>query len=413
MSDSHAMPFDHDRRDAAGGDRRLLHRGDDGRRGDDVAPTHNPLPRAAVAAAPAADRPARYLAVLGLAFVLLWGAIIVANLRLNPLVYDSAAQAHVAEAFVAGQSYGVFDLNIDMRGLRREHIKRLPVAPEIAVIGASHWQEGVSSLFPGRDVYNAHVHRDYYEDILAVVEMFVASDRLPKTLIISIRELTFTPPAERTDFLWLAGLADYRAMARRLGIAPHAWFETFRISPWLDLTSLPAAWDGARRWLLADERPGPTHRTTARGLDILHPAGFITWSDEHEALFTPARAIDEAQKEFDFSKGRRITIDADAVDAIDRLLGFLVDRGVRVILVHPPFNPVYHDQLIETPYGDDMERLVAVSADLAERHGLAVVGSFDATEIGCDRTMFIDSQHGRPACLGKLVARMPLGRSQD
>jgi hypothetical protein len=413
MSDSHALPLDHERRIIVGGDRRLLHRGDDGRRGDDAAPTHNSLPPASVAAGRTLDRPGMYLVVLGVAFVVLWGAIIAANQRLNPLVYDPTAQAEVAEALVAGQSYGVFDLNIDMRGLRREHIKRLPAAPEIAVIGASHWQEGVSSLFPDHDFYNAHVHRDYYEDILAVVEMFVASDRLPETLIISIRELTFSPPAERTDFLWLAGLEDYRAMARRLGIEPHGWLDTFSITPWLDLTSLPAAWDGARRRLLADERPGPTTRVTAQSLDILHPAGFITWSEDHEALFTQARAVDEAQKEFDFSKGRRITIDAAAVDAIDRLLGFLVERGVHVILVHPPFNPVYHDQLVQTPYGDDMQRVVDVTAGLAARHGLSVIGSFDATAIGCDRDMFIDSQHGRPECLGKLISRMPLRKSQD
>ena len=39
------------------------------------------------------------------------------------------------------------------------------------MLGASHWQEAHADLLPGRRFYNAHVHRDYYEDLLAVAEM--------------------------------------------------------------------------------------------------------------------------------------------------------------------------------------------------------------------------------------------------
>ena len=335
------------------------------------------------------------------------GAVLCTNYLLNPLIYSGSAQAEVAEEFSAGNNYGVFDLNIDMRGLRREHIARLSKTPEVVVIGASHWQEGLTSLLPDREFYNAHVHRDYYEDILAVSEMLIANDRLPETLIISIRDLTFTPPSTRWNYLWLPALPEYRAMARRLGVEPHSWAETFFIEPWLDLTSIPAAWDRAVQLFLANERPGPTRQETSKNLDILSPGGYIRWSAKHEELFTEGRAVEEALKEFEFFKARRIEIDPAAVDAVDRLLTLLGERGVRVILVHPPFNPVFYDNLIDTPYGDDMKRVIDVTAQLAADHGIPAIGSFDPRVAGCDLSMFIDSQHSRPACLGNLLSMIP------
>jgi hypothetical protein len=95
----------------------------------------------------------------------------------------------------------VFDLNLDSRELRRQQIARLETRPEVVVLGASHWQEAHADLLPGRRFYNAHVHRDYYEDLLAVTEMLIRHDRLPKTLLVSIRDLTFLPVERRTDTL--------------------------------------------------------------------------------------------------------------------------------------------------------------------------------------------------------------------
>ena len=71
------------------------------------------------------------------------------------------------------------------------------------VLGASHWQEAHADLLPGHRFYNAHVHRDYHEDLLAVVEMLLRHDRLPDTLIMSIRDMTFLPEEHRSDTLWL------------------------------------------------------------------------------------------------------------------------------------------------------------------------------------------------------------------
>ena len=128
----------------------------------------------------AAGEPLPYLLLTALLAALLMAALAAANWHLAPLSYSAAAQARAADALAAGTPYAVFDLNLETRGLRRAQIARLPHRPEVVVLGASHWQEAHADLLPGRSFYNAHVHRDYHEDLLAVVEMLLRHDRLPK-----------------------------------------------------------------------------------------------------------------------------------------------------------------------------------------------------------------------------------------
>jgi hypothetical protein len=353
-----------------------------------------------------AGRPLPYLVLTTALAALLLGGIAAANFHLAPLSYSASAQAEVAETLVAGDNYAVFDLNLDTRGLRRQHIARLPAAPEVAVLGASHWQEAHADLLPGRRFYNAHVHRDYYEDLLALVEMMIRHDRLPETLIMSIRDMTFLPEPDRTDALWLTALPDADAMAARLGIAP-PWLETRPLRRWLGLLSLSTAWNNALRWLLADRRPGPVDARALPTMDVLQADGSIRWSKAHRERFTAERTRREVQAAVADRRDRPLAIDPAAVDAVDRLLGLLTARGVRVVLIHPPFNPDFYRQIQGTPYGAGLLRVEAVAARLAAAHGARVAGSFDPAVAGCAPSMFIDAEHSSPTCLRRLIDLVP------
>ena len=85
--------------------------------------------------------------------------------------YDGMVPA--ADAHAANKNYAVFDLNLNIRALREEQIKRMTTTPDVVLLGASHWQEAHSDLVQGQVMFNAHVHRDYWEDPLGVTELFV------------------------------------------------------------------------------------------------------------------------------------------------------------------------------------------------------------------------------------------------
>jgi hypothetical protein len=387
-------------------DRRILHRGDSGRRLGDHPLMQNALPPADDTAA-GPEPAAAYLAIVAGTLMVLWLAVIVANFALNPLIYGASGHANVARLFETGHDYAVFDVNFDIRALRRAHVAQLTRSPDLVVIGASHWQEAHAELVPHHAFYNAHVHRDYFEDILAGVELFLANNRLPRTFIISIRDLTFLPVRDRTDERWLSYVPEYRQMARRLGLEAHPWWETLHWRKWTDLLSVQAAWDAVWQRLLAREKPGPTRAVMLESLDIVRRTGSVLWSRRHLALFSHERALQEAIQDMTFWRTHPIAIDHGAVEALDRLLGLLGNEGVRVVLAHPPFHPAYYAGMRGTAYGNGLDRITAITADLAEKHGLDVVGSFDPAAVGCDATMFIDSNHSNPDCLKRILGQIP------
>jgi hypothetical protein len=368
-----------------------------------VCPEHG----ASGASGSAELRPVRYLIATVTLAALLMGALAAANYRLAPLSYSAAALARVAEMLAGGSNYAVFDLNLDMRELRRQHIARLDATPEVVVLGASHWQEAHAELLPGRRFYNAHVHRDYYEDLLAVVEMLLRHDRLPPTLIISIRDMTFQPVDRRSDSLWLTALPDYDAMATRLGIARHPWFATRPARRWSGLLSLSAALENAFRRLMTESVPGPTHTESLPTLDVLLADGSIRWSHEHRERFTTERARREVQQALAERRNRAPELDPAAVTALDRLLGLLTKHRVRVILIHPPFNPAFYRQVKDSAYGAGLRQVEGVTAHLAATHGATVVGSFDPAVAGCLESMYIDAEHSSPACLQRVLDQIP------
>lgn len=358
-------------------------------------------PRAAAVAASSARL---YLILAFLLAVSGLGLIALANRTYAPEMYEQARLGHIADAFSNGQNYAVFDLNINIRQLREEQISRLSLTPNIVILGASQWQEASTDLLPNRHALNAHVHRDYYEDVLGMVELLARHDRLPRDLVITIRDRFFTPVAQRTDNLWLPGVPYYRAMAKRLSLEAHPYWETQPLQRPRELISLSMLFSNATRWHNAAQRPHPTTLNRLQDLDLLLPDGSIRWSDEHRALFTQDRSRKLAIAHADASRNRPPVIDPKGVEAMDTLLAYLGVRGVKVHLAHPPFNPIYFDQLQDSPYIEGLRQVEAITRELAAKHKLGLVGSYDPADLACTADMFIDAEHANANCLSRLMA---------
>lgn len=383
-------------------DRRLLPRAEAGQRGSDRVFMELVDERSGIRVI-LEEQPGAYFMLLAAVFVVGLLGIRYANVSFAPLLYDTGKFVEVAAHLGEGRSYATYDLNVEMRGIRRESIRHLKRAPEVAVLGASHWQEGHANLAPGRDFYNAHVHRDYYEDILAVSEMLLEAGHLPPQMIITIRDNLFTPVDERTDHLWLPAIPDYRRMARRLGIPPHPIYKTLPTPQWRQSLSLLLLKANIKRWWSAPFQPQGTADRHHPTLDVLLPDGSIEWSTSHLDAFTPESS---ARKALEFAHQRRSDppgIDPAGVDAVDRLIGLLRSRGVEVFLAHPPFNPIYFDAVRGWPYMDGLKQVIQITRDLADKHELNIIGGFDPAEVGCTSEMYIDAEHSNPACLANIV----------
>jgi hypothetical protein len=351
-----------------------------------------------------ARQAARYLLVSLAAAAGGLGLITMANRQYAPEMYEPSYMATVAEALAAGESYAVFDLNINIRKLRDEHLQRLPEKPNVIIFGASQWQEASADLTSMSGYYNSHVHRDYYEDVLGMTEVLVRHEKLPRHLVITVRDRMFTPVGQRTDFLWLPGIPYFQAMAKRLGLQQHGMIDTYPLQRPRELLSLAMLFGNATRWHNATDWPYPTAADQHATLDLLRPDGSIRWSNEHQALFTQDRSRKLALEHAAGAIANPPMIDPRGVEALDTLLAYLGVRGVKVHLAHPPFNPKYFDAVKGTAYMTALSQVEGVVRELAAKHKLSLVGSFNPADLGCTAEMFIDAEHAQAPCLRRLLA---------
>ena len=352
------------------------------------------------------DRPSAYLATVCTIAMVGLAAIFALNRSFAPEMYSEPGAKVIGEALARGENYAVFDLNVNIRQIRSAQIANLKSAPDVAIIGASQWQEAHGDLLPNSKFLNVHVHRDYYEDLLAMTEIFVRNNKLPRTMVIAIREDLFKPIQDRKDHLWLPAVADYRAMAERLGLETHSTWATLPTPRWREQISVPMLLGNATRWFNAETRPGPTERRNSSSLDTLLPEGSIVWSQEHRRQFTAERAIRLARAHAAAVARTPKVIDPKGVAAIDALFGYLGRQGVEVVLALPPFNPVFFDSVRDTPYMENLRRVEKVVQQLASKHNLRTIGSYDPATVGCTAEMFIDSEHSNPQCLVRVLEQL-------
>ncbi|MEL6783826.1 MAG: hypothetical protein AAFO61_05305 [Pseudomonadota bacterium] len=344
----------------------------------------------------------RYLATFAGLAVAGLTALYTLNGVFAPEYYQRAYSEKIADAFDNNSNFGVFDLNIDIRNLRDAHIAKLDKTPDVVLLGASHWQEADVGLVTDRTMYNAHIHRDYYEDPLAMIEMFERHNKLPDTMILTIRDNQFTPVAKRTDFLWLPGIPYYRRMAKKLGLKAHHPVTVAPVDTWRNRLSLDILHTNVKRWLEAPVKPGPTNVNKSPTLDLLLPGGSIIWSEEHDNIFTKERMMKES---LDFAAFKAVNppeIDPKGVKAIDTLLRHLHKKGVRVYLAHPPYNPVFWDAVQGTPYMEGVAKVKALVKGWADEFGWDMVGGFDPAPLGCTPDQYIDSEHANRTCLSAI-----------
>ncbi|MGI9409296.1 MAG: hypothetical protein ACR2OV_04435 [Hyphomicrobiaceae bacterium] len=325
------------------------------------------------------------------------------NQAFAPEMYHPDGPRRMAAALAQGKNFATFDLNINIREMRDAQIARFKKAPDVAILGASHWQEMHVDLLPQVDLYNAHVHRDYYEDMLAVTEMFHRHGKMPNKMIIAIRDRLFTPVADRTDFLWLPGIPYYRAMAKKLGVPAHPVWETLPVQRWKELLSFSMLATNVPRWYKADVKPHATTIDHHDTLDTLRPGGSIYWSRQHQALFTQERSARLAKEFAAENVNSPPKIDPKGLATLDRLLDFLKHEGVEVYFVHPPFNPIYYDRVVKGSYKKGLEKIEDLTRGFAKKYGFKVFGSFNPHDIGCTADMYIDAEHANPDCQHKLL----------
>jgi hypothetical protein len=328
--------------------------------------------------------------------------VFVQNRRFNAEMYDDAGMMDAAKGFARGEGYANFDLNINIRKLRDLHIAEMTETPDMVLFGASHWQEAHNNLVTHLKWYNSHIHREFWQDLLGVTYMWESRGRLPKKLIIALRDNIFAPIESRPDFLWEPGIPYWRNMADQLGIEKEPVWKSLPYHRFRERFSLAMLYNNFARWAKATEVPHTTKETSFKALDVLMPDGSIMWSKDHLDIFTPERTLRESLSFAAVKIKSPPLIEERGVEAFDKLLAHLKSKGVTIYFARPPYNPQFWEAVKGTAYMDGLKPVIAVQDKLAAKYGIQTIGSFNPYEVGCTPDQYIDSEHAKPECLQKI-----------
>jgi hypothetical protein len=335
-------------------------------------------------------------------------AIAAANWKLDPLNFSASGQSVVASQLHQGLNVQVRDPNLDFRGLRREQVRQMEQTPDIIAFAGSRFELASAALFPGQSYFNAFVHSDFIEDLIAFTGLLEANGRLPKTLILSVRFATFLPLSARKDEEWKMFWPEYRAMADKLGISKVPLTDNLPFSHTSQMFSVSLLKRQLAFRFTSDEAPGTTHAASHPKFDVIRSDGSLAFSAAHQGSFTPesarALAIGSAKK---VANKANWPVDAERVAMLAPLLKYLHDKDVQVAVAITPHHPAFWNALIGTPYGNALASIEAQVSKIAAGQNAVLVGSFDPAKAGCQESNFRDYIHLDEACLHKVFGKIP------
>jgi hypothetical protein len=348
-----------------------------------------------------------YVPVVLIVALGVFAAVGIINRQLNPLVYNPGRIQDVAAALADGRNYANYDTNINWRALRREQIRRMKAAPDVVVFGGSRWWEAHSDLVPYHSFFNAWVSNDQAEDVMALAYLLDRAGRLPKTLILSLRFVSFQPPEQREFAEWQEWAPEYRKMADQLGIAAHSYRTTFPMKRLAGMFYAPEAYSRARQVTTAPEAPGITTDLQRRNMEIIAADGSVYWSTVTEAKFTKQYVDRGVRSELERVGQSAPQIDPSLVSAMEKTIRFLQGKGVRVVVAQTPYHPDFYREIQKRPFGRSLDKLESIARDMNQRLGVIAVGGYDPGPLGCTADQFIDHIHSRPPCIGRVLRLIP------
>lgn len=343
-------------------------------------------------------------------FLLLVAAL---NVYFDPLNFNRGAQARVATELAAGRNYAVYDANLDFRALRRESIARLARTPDVVIFAGSRFQEARPSYFQGSGYtfYNAFVHNDYFEDLVAVTQLLDAHGRLPKTLVLSVRFNSFNSVGSRETEEYKNFAGEYAQLAPRIGAPALGALDRLPLRFWSNLFSLQLlAHNAQRAFAPRDIAPGPTSADTLPALEVLRADGSLGFSSKHGEAWSTASSRADALARGGKARGWGWTADPARVEAFGRLLDYLETRNTHVVVAIMPHHPLFWQTIAGSSFGTGMASLEQQMRALGTAHGAEIVGSFDPAAAGCPESTFRDYIHFTTPCLKTVFSKIALGR---
>ena len=284
---------------------------------------------------------------------------------------------------------------------------------DVVVFGSSRAMTvKTSMLAPGTKLLNLAVSGGTLDDDLGLYQSLVEADHVPHVALVYLDAWVFNEHREQER--WISIRDERDRFLAGVGKLPM----TERARSWSDWVSGRAA-EASELVAYPTLRAAVQQLVQHRGLPSVKgrivPVGELTLEDDavlwdgsffsHERFRAPPPEVVE-QLGRAFATGAAVysltpwKVDDTAVDRLAAWLSALRERGVRPLLVLPPYQTHAYDLLMASPvYGPILARY----RQLAQATGVAVCDRVDPRSVPCLPSEFIDGMHTTDVCEQRLV----------
>jgi hypothetical protein len=324
-------------------------------------------------------------------------------------LFQVGGEREVARLLQAGSNVVVSWNALDDRQIQRHYVEGLTGAPAWILVGSSRGLFTRHQAVASESFFNHGVSGATIEDFVAIVGLYSERGLLPKHIILTIDPWILN--RSNGQWRWQSLRGAYYPMARSLGISLDHGLKAFYVdatvrrmaellSPSYFQTSLRAllyAPPGAPHLLPTDRDEPGDFATILRDGSLVYPR-----NEHNRAPDDVARTVREGLYK-GYSLGSFHRLDPDLLDALNRTITFVMDRGVELTLVLIPYHPLEYQRMMRSLEHRIVSDVESTIHDVAQEHAVVVLGSYDPAKAGCAAEEFYDAIHPRPTCTQRLL----------
>lgn len=345
-----------------------------------------------------------YTVTLGLLFAAMLGAVAAFNFCVDPAhIFDNGVYERRLAAILQSGHAAAGLGNYDARALQREVIAAMAAPPDVVALGSSRIMLVDGRLMGTSSFFNHGVDGATMEDLVAIWELYRARGFRPRAVFLGLDPWVLN--RHHDQIRWTTLAATYADGMRGLGLEPEAAPEAgaTRLAQLVSVKYLKASLDDFRRG-----RPQP-HPADGEVADFTkHKDGSISYQRDFRER--PQAEVDDearrtAQTEGIYSFRDYRVLDARYAQTLARFVARLRADGVAVTFFLPPFHPTVYQAIASAQRYHQVIEAERAFRELAAKHGVPVIGSYDPGQLGCSPADFLDGLHPRRACVERLLAR--------
>lgn len=292
--------------------------------------------------------------------------------------------------------------NYDERLLQKYRIHELNYCPDIVVLGSSRVMLLNSNDFKGQTFYNAGVSSSSFEDILVMFEFFKQKNCLPKKIIIGLDPWTLNENNGQTR--WTAFSKEFNSIFKQLTKKESSIHENWKDSKYLQLIS-PSYFKSSYKNLFTELSQPISTKNPVNSRFTRHPDGSISYDSIYRSV-TPKelekRAVDYISGEvFCIEKFEKLSPDIELL--LEKFLVYLKAKKCEVTILIAPYHPDVYAFISKTKKYQNVIKSEKYFRQLASKHNIKLIGSFNPKVLKFDNSYFYDGMHCNEKGIEKLL----------